>query len=142
MYTLEYLAGFFDGEGSIHLKHRDGIPWAIQVAVGNTDFAVLEEFRRRFGGNIFNDEYPSGIPWRRKSGRWITSTAADVLFCLRTLLPRLRQKHFQARLGIDFAETVSSSHSHGVPGPIRRRRNLIGQTITMLNRGVRGVCND
>ena len=45
----EYLAGFFDGEGSIAVN-RQG--WKIVISITNTYLPILKEFQKRFGGQI------------------------------------------------------------------------------------------
>jgi hypothetical protein len=52
--SLEYLAGFFDGEGCVYYraKTRDLRVLDVRVIVTNTDLRVLKEFERRFGGKI------------------------------------------------------------------------------------------
>lgn len=61
---LAWMAGFFDGEGSIGIqssRHRDkgNVFYKLYVSVGNTEKVLLEPFRERFGGSIRVDKRKS-----------------------------------------------------------------------------------
>ncbi len=78
--TLDYLAGFIDGEGGIYaaLNRRRDRPTPqlmISVAAYNTDRRPLEALRTRFGGSI--GPKPSGLS-QRSLWRW-TLTGRDKL---------------------------------------------------------------
>lgn len=48
---LAYLAGFFDGEGSLG-NWRSGTGRTFMMSVGNTNREILEDYHRRFGGTV------------------------------------------------------------------------------------------
>lgn len=50
----EYLAGFIDGDGSISIVSEKQVTpyYCPKVAVYNTDFRIVENLRKEFGGNI------------------------------------------------------------------------------------------
>ena len=99
MTSLEYLAGFFDGEGCITTGGGHDLPH-LRVAVAQVDQAILVEFKQWFGGNIYL--LTAGIPHRRDSYQWVIG-GKPAAKCLGQLLPYLQQKQQQARLGIELA---------------------------------------
>lgn len=105
--TNEYLAGFFDGEGSIGMYWNSGSPdpryksghksgcWIRSVSVVNTYRPILETFQDRFGGTIGqivkDEKYKPCFQWSIRSKFGIRS-------CLETLKPYLIEKREQAIL--------------------------------------------
>ncbi|MBL8090437.1 MAG: LAGLIDADG family homing endonuclease [Anaerolineales bacterium] len=50
---LSYIAGLFDGEGSITLvRHRSNRTHSPQVSIASTDYEVVLWCQKRFGGSI------------------------------------------------------------------------------------------
>jgi hypothetical protein len=90
--NLSYMAGFFDGEGSIGFgKCRNTI--FPRVLLTNTDLSILEEFKDRFGGDIRalakrKDGWKQGYYWRLS---WTRAVAF-----LDAISPYLRIKDRQA----------------------------------------------
>lgn len=107
--VLGYMAGFFDGEGSIsiacHRQRRKGAEYnyyLVSISCGNNHKGPLELFQRVFGGTIL-----SRVP---KYGRcrFYTWDAQAVLAvrALESLLPFLRVKEDQATAAIEFQRQV------------------------------------
>lgn len=97
--TAAYLAGFFDGEGSIGLyQHRSvRTRYVIVVQVGNLHRPTVDLFMALFGGHL-------GV--RRKPGYrdlwgWKLS-GFRALNALRVMLPYLRQKRPQADVALTY----------------------------------------
>lgn len=70
MISIEYAAGFFDGEGCItgSRGYNDRNAW-LALSVASTNRGVLEEFERAFGGGILragkgNDRHKPSFVWR------------------------------------------------------------------------------
>ena len=100
---LPYLAGFFDGEGSIGIytnrnPHR-GRTLRVQITqnVSNESTRLLQECRRRWGGSlsVMNRSY------KRDAWNWQTSSASGVRF-LREVRPWLKLKAAQADIALGF----------------------------------------
>lgn len=103
---LAYMAGFFDGEGSITIHHnyrpspRGKSPnHTLQVSIGNTDPRVVTWIAANFGGSLVvrrevRENHRGVLQWIARS-----NDAANVL---RALLPFLRMKKEQAQIAIAF----------------------------------------
>jgi len=97
MITVEYLAGFVDGEGYLgiaRIRRRGRSPeYCLRICVYNTNLAILEEIRDTFGGNM------SAIEQRRPFWKpsfaliWTNAAAAKIVA---TLAPFLTVKAEQA----------------------------------------------
>lgn len=90
-YDEIYLAGFFDGEGSITLnKRRRGkyIEYIPHIAIGQNDGATLDWIKKNFGGNIHKV--------KRDGSFWWYATNKNALNVLERILPYLKYKSPQA----------------------------------------------
>lgn len=105
--SLEYLAGFFDGEGCVTIQrlrrsqknpnHND--TYQAVVCVAQTQMAVLEHFQRRWGGPIYAQAPSRNITAKRQLYVWKPSTNSARNF-LADIVPWLRVKREQAELGL------------------------------------------
>jgi hypothetical protein len=90
---LAYLAGFFDGEGTLHIVRAGGtISPRCQVAQNSIE--VLEMFKARFGGRI--GLYSNGT--NRKIYHWAINGKAGILPVVESLLPYLVVKREEAEI--------------------------------------------
>jgi len=98
--SLSYLAGFFDGEGSISILRRKKGNWNVshfvRVSIGQKDGATLDWVKDNFGGNVY-------LVKRDSSFIWAISDYKGYEF-LKILTPFLRYKKPQAELAIKFYE--------------------------------------
>jgi len=80
---IAYAAGFFDGEGCVSIQQRPARckspDYTLNVRVGNTNLAVLEWFRERFGGAIYS-QLTTGN--RKPSWHWHLGNRKAVDFLL------------------------------------------------------------
>jgi hypothetical protein len=92
--SLEYLGGFFDGEGSIGIFSS-----SLCARVTNTDLHVLEAFLAEWGGSIV--PHTAAGPKRKECHQWkcYGQNAEDALT---DLFPHLREKRMQAFMGIEY----------------------------------------
>jgi len=101
--TLAYLAGIFDGEGCItsygtpRKDHTTYSAPSVSVQVSNNDLEVLVFSQRRLGGKI----YSKGVrkPGYKPQWSWFLR-GKEAENCLLELLPYLRIKQSQARIGL------------------------------------------
>lgn len=103
MLSLEYIAGYFDGEGYVGITkesspYRPG--YKVEISLTNTYLPMLQEIQEQLGGRIAS--------WKPRTGhrmgfslRWTGSKARSVLSIL---LPYLREKHAQAKIAIFFPQ--------------------------------------
>lgn len=105
--SIDYLAGFFDGEGSIsicHSQHKSGRhSFQILVQVSNTNLGVLENYKELFGGSIhplkrLKANHKQAYCWKVRSRL--------AFYFLTVVVDRLTIKHEQARLALSFQEKV------------------------------------
>ncbi len=98
---LAYVAGFFDGEGSINLLTRPrpkNTEYSLTVAIGQKDGETLDWIKENFGGNVY-------VVKRDNSFFWVCTHKKAISF-LKTILPYLRYKKPQAIVAINFYEKM------------------------------------
>ena len=101
MVSLEYMAGFFDGEGCIcvsHHRYKNGQIYCngiVSVTQGILRASVLEDFAARFGGRIYNCTNNTYKFWK------ISRVAEIEEFC-KVMKDLLVQKKVQAVLMLEF----------------------------------------
>ena len=130
MVSLEYFAGFIDGEGYLALariKRRHGsLEYCVRVCVYNTDSRVLAEIRHGWGG--FLSAVGQRRPTWKPSYALIWTNAAAVKL-LEKVAPHLRVKSEQATALLEFNEHVRAG---------RRIRDSAGHLLP-LTEGDLGV---
>lgn len=145
-----YLAGFFDGEGSVMVDTRKvycaGRPNrnhhqspTVAVKVGNTDPKPLHRFRRVFGGRVYREPDPRSVRNNRNkpmySYRAYENTSRVIL---EKLLPHLMTKRPQAELALQLyhlKETLSPKDFSQTPElfDLIQRLRLLNNTNHLRN---------
>lgn len=100
--TLSYIAGFFDGEGTINISPGRGSNYyTLSISVTNTDHEILFQLKEWLGGKVSNAKVRNARskPVRRWS---VDSGQAEEI--LEALLPYLIVKKRRAHLAIGFRE--------------------------------------
>ena len=105
--NLAYLAGLFDGEGTISLG-RGGSTMSLRVAVEMTERAPIEDFANAFGGIVH--ELSKRDSARYAIYRW-DLVGAKAKPPLEALEPYLRVKKHQAQVGLEFLRWRGEGHS-------------------------------
>jgi hypothetical protein len=92
---LAYLAGFFDGEGSLGNRAPHGY---FRLDIGNTNRTILELFKRAFGGNIYEKKTHSPLS-RKQMYQWALNgdAAWEAYYAMR---PYLREKIWKNEPGV------------------------------------------
>jgi hypothetical protein len=104
--TAEYIAGLFDGEGSICCLHNvSGTP-RVQLNVTNTNREVLVDLKEFFGFGTMANSSAFGT---RPCYQWQLAGAPKVIEVLTELLPYLRVKEKQAKIAVQLCERIASS---------------------------------
>jgi len=102
---LAWLAGFFDGEGTICISpQKISHHYALCISVASIDRWILEWFSLAFNGKVNRQYRAKGN--KRELWFWrIVDHQGEV--ALRTLLPYLKLKKPQAELALEFREARS-----------------------------------
>lgn len=86
--SLEYLAGFFDGEGCVRFTTTP------VLSITNTDLGILAAIWRRFGGALKRSKSDDRKPeWRTQYAWWVCGQRA--VDAGNELIPYLREKRMQ-----------------------------------------------
>ena len=109
---LAWMAGFFDGEGSIMLSKvvndNGGVCFHRRVCVVNTRRDILDIFQRYFGGTIRENTHQTKYnPNAKPIYSWECSTKQSAYF-VGMIKPYLRLKSYQADLFMDFDVLVNN----------------------------------
>lgn len=105
---LAYMAGFFDGEGTICIRRlkdskRRRASYTLAIAVTQNERAPLELFLTRFGGVIYNHKWQKAM---RTFFSWQATNAPDKTRFLETISPYLIVKKREAELALAFLATM------------------------------------
>jgi len=98
---LAYLAGFFDGEGSIAIT-RSNNRYTMKVEVTQLDPAPLIRFQSRFGGSLFRKPDRRGY---RSMISWVV-VAGGAEHMLNALRPYMSVKREQADVALEFRARI------------------------------------
>lgn len=72
---LAYIAGFFDGEGSVTISSKGGCT-GVAVSITSTDDKILSWIQSILGGNVYNQSYHNKLEWNvggRNVNKWATT---------------------------------------------------------------------
>jgi hypothetical protein len=102
-----WMAGFFDGEGSVGLyrKKKDGEFYAVttRITIAQTDRRCLEPFFAAFGGSLSLVNRPDRAASRHTQyWAWHCENTAGANVFLQTLRPYMRVKAAEADLVIEY----------------------------------------
>lgn len=135
---LAYIAGFFDGEGSVHIAFNGARSGLLRVHLSSTDRSAVEYLKDTFGGSI-TDYSAKGN--HKPISRWslVSGSAADFLY---DLLPYLKLKKKHAMLGIDWQATVRNRGGKGYSDSELEWRSDLHEMLRELNVRGNGKSND
>ena len=128
---LSYLAGFFDGEGSINLLKRKRGNWnpeyQLMVAIGQKDGATLDWILLHYGGHVYLVKRDGSYYW--------AITGKKAYGFLKTLIPFLQYKKPQAELALKLYDE-RPPHTKPVKATELERRERIRQGLMDLKKVV------
>jgi len=102
--ALAYLAGFFDGEGTICIcKRANRNSFTLRIAIGQMERAPLVLFENAFGGRIH--QLKRGA--RSDMLQWNLMVRDQQIGFLRMMLPYLRSKRREAEIALAFLENTA-----------------------------------
>lgn len=121
MVSVEYLAGFIDGEGSLSLSRiprgQSYLEYCARVTISNTNRAILREIKEVWGGTI----HSMGVRNSRwKPGFVLVWTNAAAARLLRRARRHLRLKSQHAEALLEFTEHLQKC---------KRRRDEAGRLL-------------
>lgn len=135
--NLAYIAGFFDGEGSVTI-HQNAKPsprgknpnHTLQVSIGNTDPRVLVRVHEEFGGGFC---YRKRIKANhRKIAQWQARSRSALAF-LEAIQPYIEMKCDQVAVAIAFQRSKQPYRRNLVSAETIAWRETQRQTIRSLN---------
>lgn len=128
--SLEYLAGFFDGEGCIVIdkdrrKKSPNYQLVARIKLAAHQSSVLYEFLKRFGGNIYNHKAYVTFYYSAKAQKsWRVNGQFAYSFLL-TISPFLVLKKPQAELAMEFyTSKFNRSGTAVLPEETEKRENF------------------
>jgi len=115
MVSVEYLAGFFDGEGSIGVyRRKDAHRPKFSVVVVNTNKQSLRSFQEFFQvGKIY--EHRKYKTHHKDKWRWIVGGRREVEVVLGKLVGHLSVKQRDAEIALSIIRMIKAGHRCGVP---------------------------
>ena len=145
-----YIAGFFDGEGSISInKFRANNPnykcphYILTVTLTNTNLEIIEEIHEKLGASKQMRKREWGKSHWKTCYAWMAS-ANKALIVLKLIRPYLKVKAKQADLAISFQESkmsnrkwVSSDKGKTLSPETLADREAIYKTMKNLNGSIR-----
>ena len=95
--SLQWSAGFFDGDGCISIRRRNGILTSIRISAAGTNPRPLHRLRAIFGGNFCRQGTGRRSANWRQVWRWEVS-GDSAIEALRAMLPYLCVKDEEAKI--------------------------------------------
>lgn len=124
---LAYLAGFFDGEGCIHvnkmkLRTHTGYSLTLEITQRRDNNEILHYVRSKFGGNFHHKRATfTSNPY----DRW-SIHGNQAINMLVQLLPYLRLKKLQAEVAISYNNELSSSEKETIRNKLQEMKAYKG----------------
>jgi hypothetical protein len=131
--SAEYAAGFFDGEGSIRMRHQQfkgRMRWILAVDIGQNDRRPLDALAARWGGQVRErKEYRSrnGVhySWR------VTTAQAHVFLC--DIRPFLIVKAEAVDIVLEMRSTIHLyTGRRALPSEEIARRDQLGARLRII----------
>lgn len=108
--SLDYLAGFFDGEGTVGV-YRLQTGFRLRCSVANTERVAVDVFHERYGGKIRSRHYRNDLKWK-PAWIWELDFRNAVVF-LEEMLPYLIVKKLQAQIALELYKLVPPRSPRG-----------------------------
>tara|TARA_Y100000310_G_scaffold144390_1_gene143657 strand:- start:27460 stop:28137 length:678 start_codon:yes stop_codon:yes gene_type:complete len=127
--AVAYLAGLFDGEGTVSIRRviKGENSYKLEIYVTNTNTYVLDWIVSEFGGKVYVYDRKDGI--RKPQGKWHAHTQLAYII-LKTIYPYLIIKKAHAKLGIEFVKALNRDASWH-EGYAKRLKAIQGHMVKM-----------
>lgn len=136
-YEKGYIAAFLDGEGTISVTKHNTVGFQLRIAFYNTHKETINWIAESLGEiGIMRTQDTRCEPGRNKDNYAVfISKYVSVYKFLVQIMPYLKIKKEQAKLGIKFMETVLNRNSWKYTKEDKEKMKLIGLEISNLNKG-------
>lgn len=104
MPSLEYIAGFFDGEGCTMNNRRGGYKYVLNVRIGNNNRDILDQIQNVIGGYICSR---NAVKTNKIFYTLCLHTKGAYQFLI-SILPYLVVKKEEAEIALRFQESMKS----------------------------------
>lgn len=118
MISIEWLAGFFDGEGCIGIYGAPSL--SLHMTLVQTNFGVMSEIQKEFGGRLYEVKRYSSKHNRIWKLSWNAKTTFNLL---QKIFPYLKVKQEQAQLVLE--EWIPLLYSKGCAKGIPRGAKIV-----------------
>lgn len=146
---LAYVAGLFDGEGSIVIGYnkpdiargRKVPSYWLQVGITNTDRSLIDWLLSTFGGHVSDNSHSPSRKNQRPCWAWRTMGTQAKVF-LQDISPYLRIKKDQALLAIEFQTHIDApgfGKRKDLTPEIIEKREAFRQRLRHMTFGSQGV---
>lgn len=106
---LVYLAGLFDGEGTVEVRlaeRSNRTPcWTVRIAITNTDGRVIHWLVDTFGGKVYS---PKRVKSNKIVYQWSLSARPNKEL-IKELFPFLKIKKIQVEMLLEFLDLMGST---------------------------------
>jgi hypothetical protein len=147
--TLAYVAGLFDGEGSIVIGYnkpdatrgRKVPSYWLQVGITNTDRPLIDWLHATFDGHISDNSHSPSRKNQRPCWVWRTMGTQARAF-LQDISPYLRIKKDQALLAIEFQDHIDTpgfAKRKDLTPEILEKREAYRQKLRQMTLGSQGL---
>ena len=131
-----YIAGFIDGEGSLHVGVNQS---KAMVTIVQRKPGILYWVKEMYGGNVYLQHHKKGH-YGRDCYQLVIGKCDDIRRLLLDIVLYLHEKQLQAIYMLAYCETVNKVGFGGRPGETlsedtKKIRLFISKTLTRLNRG-------
>ena len=136
MISLEYIAGMFDGSGSVRIDKvikRGRTAFQSIVTISNMNQGIIEKIQEKVGGKI--NSYHRRSAYRREY--FLVMHGKKGASFLNQVMPFLVVKKEHAQLFLEFVETLRSNH-HGerLSTLVLRKRERIYEEFKKINKRI------
>ena len=136
---VDYMAGFFDGEGCVGICRSVGGKGSVNpthrltVTIVNCDRRPLEMMQRAFGGSLHVVRHSVESGWRDSYRLCLSSRAAGAF--LAAIVGRVIVKRDVVAAGLEFQSGVSMRGRYTLPREELKRRDALRARIAQTNQG-------
>lgn len=132
--TRGYIAGFFDGEGSIMLIGGGG---QLTVEIGNTNEEIIDWLCEKAGGRklLIFEKHPTK-PYNKPFYRWTITSSGEVEAFIELIYPYCVMKKRQLDVAKEWL-SLPRRRGHPMTIEVRVERNILYNEMQTLNQ--RGV---
>lgn len=136
---LAYFAGLIDGEGCFHLHPNKNGSFCCTLAIGNTDWRMLEWVQQRFGGSVKLEKRNNAK--HKPVWRWASHTE-NLTEITQAVRPYLVAKKDRADLFLAYRATLpprinTKRSTNDTSEHVKQLRRKIHVEMTQLNK--RGI---